>query len=87
MHAYITNMSTKGTAANFAIILTFFMWSVLVTAATRIALDAAGDPLSPIYTPLMITPAVISSLTPPVLARVMNITPTVAATPKDVPMA
>ena len=77
----------SGTIAVFIISFTLSKIFVPVTPATRLALEETGEHLSPKYMPDIITPAVITGSTPPLLAKVIKITPTVPAVPNEVPRA
>ena len=85
--AHTAKVIASGSTAVCIIFLILSISSVPVTAATVIAHEDTGDPLSPKSSPDMITPAVTSGSTPPLLARAMKMTPTVPATPKHVPSA
>ena len=87
MTQYAASVMAKGSAPVLIMSLTFVSISVFVTPATMFADDETGEALSPKYIPDMRTPAVISGSTPPLLASAMKITPTVPATPNDVPSA
>ena len=78
-------VSTIGMADERIIFLMFFIRSVPVMAATRLALEEIGEHLSPQKAPARTAPAVIGTLTPPLRARIIITTPIVPAVPKELP--
>ena len=78
---------TKGTMEDLSSRRIFLLWSVWVTFATRLALEDAGDALSPKYRPDITAPPVSTVEMPLARAMVSKITPMVAETPKLVPRA
>ena len=78
---------SKGTALVFIMSSMFLKIFVWVIVATSKALVDIGEQRSPIYTPAKIAPPAYTAGICILLVMVMQITPMVAAVPKEVPMS
>lgn len=82
----MTHVKILGTTAVLTMRRQFVKISVFVMAATRRALVDMGEQRSPKYEPAMMAPPEYIGGIFMLLAIVMQITPMVAAVPKDVPV-
>ena len=83
---YRSAVRMKGINAVFSIVLIFVKISVLVSSQIRFAPDDIGEQRSPKKMPERIAPPVYITGMRILLAKVMQITPIVAALPKAVPI-